>query len=208
MLGLSEGAKAVNPMSSEPLPSTIDAIRHSTSDSALSTSMSSGRRHPRRARPSRLPRITFSSGNFSKVLEPVLYKKKKVFESDVVHEEIVRSLKAGESFGDIALLMNVKRTASIRAQTVLQLCLLTDEKLVKISKKYHEMSEVITNALKEKGNKYRGTAVRNAFRKFMNEHAALEQVGMGGGLFHVVHIGTRAIDSVTHIISGLEQAAG
>ena len=156
-------------------------MSRSTAPRAIKRSMTSPSPTPdggqpisrRRGRPSGLRK--FTSNNLSSNLDNFLYKKKKVVENDDSGEQVVRTLKAGESFGDIALLMNVKRTASVRAQTVVQLCVLTDEKLVTISKKYHEMSEVITKALKDKGNKYRGMAVKNAFRKFVREHSVLEQ---------------------------------
>ncbi|CAK4715399.1 hypothetical protein LEN26_004766 [Aphanomyces euteiches] len=65
-------------------------------------------------------------------------------------ESVLRLLKQGDFFGEIALLMQCKRTASVRAKTFAELCVLTREVFESITARYLEDRERMEKHITEK----------------------------------------------------------
>ncbi|OWZ22430.1 Voltage-gated Ion Channel [Phytophthora megakarya] len=65
-------------------------------------------------------------------------------------EAILKVLSQGDYFGEIALLMNCKRTANVRAQVFSELCTLTREVFESISQRYLEDRNIIEKFIMDK----------------------------------------------------------
>ncbi|OQS01458.1 Voltage-gated Ion Channel (VIC) Superfamily [Achlya hypogyna] len=62
----------------------------------------------------------------------------------------LRILEEGDHFGELALLMNVKHAATVKAVTFVELCVLTREVFLAVTEKYFEDKLVIENFIVEK----------------------------------------------------------
>lgn len=70
--------------------------------------------------------------------------------SNMSVEVVLKSLGQGDYFGEIALLMNCKRTANVRAQVFSELCALTREVFENISLRYLEDRSIIEKFIMDK----------------------------------------------------------
>lgn len=69
---------------------------------------------------------------------------------DNTNEVVLKTLGQGDYFGEIALLMNCKRTANVRAQVFSELCTLTRETFENISVRYLEDRNIIERFIMDK----------------------------------------------------------
>ncbi|TMW63841.1 hypothetical protein Poli38472_002782 [Pythium oligandrum] len=68
----------------------------------------------------------------------------------VINEVVLKTLGQGDYFGEIALLMNCKRTANVRAQVFSELCALTRDVFENISLRYLEDRNIIEKFIMDK----------------------------------------------------------
>ncbi|KAG3119949.1 hypothetical protein PI124_g1841 [Phytophthora idaei] len=126
--GVCEVTKEVD-VAPVPLPRNPSRLSQAT-QAAQAVLQRKGTQSPRQSNASQLPPLT-----------PVATKTKEV---------ILKVLGQGDYFGEIALLMNCKRTANVRAQVFSELCTLTREVFESISQRYLEDRSIIEKFIMDK----------------------------------------------------------